>query len=307
MRRCRALLCLASASALQLARRELGLAVGVAASSIGRPAAVAAAAAAPRTIKQRVELEIDGAVQGATVERLTGEGTGLQFPVRDLALFEGAGFEWDAAWPYTADDMRRIDENDDTQFYDFPKLVYHIDEGAVAALTQFYARTIAPGSAILDICSSWVSHYPLDFPARMSRISATGISALELKANAQLTDFVARDLNREPKLPFESASFDVVTCVVSVDYLNKPREVMKEIARVLKPGGRVIFSQSNRLFYTKAVKMWLSMDDLGRLEVIGNYIHFADAFEAPRALDISAKGRGAKDPMYIVDAVRRRA
>ena len=65
--------------------------------------------------------------------------------------------------PCTAGDMRRIDENDDTQFYDFPKLVYHIDEGAVAALTQFYARTIA-GSAILDICSSWVSHYPPTSP-----------------------------------------------------------------------------------------------------------------------------------------------
>ena len=191
MPRCRALLCLASASALQLARRELGLAVGVAASSIGRPAVVAAAAA-PRTIKQRVELEIDGMTQGVTVERLTGESTGLQFPVRDLALFEGAGFEWDAAWPYTADDMRRIDENDDTKFYDFPKLVYHIDEGAVAALTQFYARTIAPGSAILDICSSWVSHYPLDFPDRMSRISATGMNALELEQKRLILEHAVR-------------------------------------------------------------------------------------------------------------------
>ena len=175
MRRCRALLCLASASALQLARRELGLAVGVAASSIGRPAAVAAAAAAPRTIKQRVELEIDGAVQGATVERLTGESTGLQFPVRDLALFEGAGFEWDAAWPYTADDMRRIDENDDTQFYDFPKLVYHIDEGAVAALTQFYARTIAPGSA--REFSTNVGTAPLSDPTASRGLSRDSHSA----------------------------------------------------------------------------------------------------------------------------------
>ena len=282
MRRCRALLCLASASALQLARRELGLAVGVAASSIGRPAAVAAAAAAPRTIKQRVELEIDGAVQGATVERLTGESTGLQFPVRDLALFEGAGFEWDAAWPYTADDMRRIDENDDTQFYDFPKLVYHIDEGAVRSLTNYYKENIAAGSSVLDICSSWVSHYPADFPETMERISGTGMNALELQANRQLSDFEPKNLNIDATLPYADASFDVVTCVVSVDYLIRPLEIFKEVNRVLRPGGKFILSQSNRCFPTKAIAMWLGMSDLQHCLVIGAYFHYSTPSPNPK-------------------------
>ena len=38
----------------------------------------------------------------------------------------------------------------------FSRLGYHIDGGAVAALTHFYAENIAPKSDILDICSSWV-------------------------------------------------------------------------------------------------------------------------------------------------------
>lgn len=38
-----------------------------------------------------------------------------------------------------------------------------------------------------------------------------------------------QDLNVDPKLPFPDESFDVVTCVVSVDYLNKPLEVFKEV------------------------------------------------------------------------------
>ena len=41
------------------------------------------------------------------------------------------------------------------------------------------------------------------------------------------------DLNAKPKLPFADGSFDVVTCVVSFDYLNKPKEVLAEVARVL--------------------------------------------------------------------------
>jgi SAM-dependent methyltransferase len=38
---------------------------------------------------------------------------------------------------------------------------------------------------------------------------------------------------------------------VSVDYLTRPREVFREVARVLRPGGRFVLSQSNRLFYSK--------------------------------------------------------
>ena len=66
----------------------------------------------------------------------------------------------------------------------------------------------------------------------MSRISATGMNALELEQNVQLTDFEPRNLNIEPKLPYKDESFDVVTCVVSVDYLIHPLGVFREGARV---------------------------------------------------------------------------
>ncbi len=48
------------------------------------------------------------------------------------------------------------------------------------------------------------------------------MSEAELERNAVLTDFSVRDLNKEPKLPYEDNSFDVITNVVSVDYLNRP-------------------------------------------------------------------------------------
>ena len=49
----------------------------------------------------------------------------------------------------------------------------------------------------------------------------TGMSEAELERNPVLTDFSVRDLNKEPKLPYEDNSFDVITNVVSVDYLNR--------------------------------------------------------------------------------------
>jgi hypothetical protein len=187
--------------------------------------------------------------RGILVRRFTGDSTPYEFPVRPVTLIK----EWPEDPPFRPEDFFRADNNDDGWFYKVPKLVYHIDEPAVAALTQYYRNNVKAGSDILDICSSWVSHYPLEFPETMGKICATGMSSLEMQFNDQLTGgYQQRDLNVEPKLPYPDNSFDVVTCVVSIDYLIHPIEVLKEVHRVLRPGGKMIVSQSNRCFPTKA-------------------------------------------------------
>ena len=52
------------------------------------------------------------------------------------------------------------DPSDDAAFYAPARLVHHIDDGAVAALTAHYATRLAPGADVLDLMSSWVSHLP---------------------------------------------------------------------------------------------------------------------------------------------------
>ena len=240
--------------------------------------------------------------------------------------------EWPDEIPFTSKDFFRADEGDDENFYTLPRLVYHIDEPAVASLTQYYRNNISKGkggrqishfilkhlprilvlqrigSKILDICSSWVSHYPLEFKDNMKRISGTGMNPLELMANDQLTDYEAKNLNVDTKLPYADSEFDVVTCVVSIDYLIKPIEVLREVNRVLKPGGQVIISQSNRCFPSKAIQMWLNMNDRQHLELINGYLKYA-GFDpaAVRAFDITAKvpGQSYNDPMFIVTAVKK--
>ena len=52
-------------------------------------------------------------------------------------------------FPYTdPGDFKRLDEAPDKEFYKLPKLVYHIDEGAVSALTRYYDKQIADGSDV---------------------------------------------------------------------------------------------------------------------------------------------------------------
>ena len=54
----------------------------------------------------------------------------------------------------------RLDDENDEVFYEPPRLVCHIDDGAIAALTGFYRGVLPPGGVLLDLMSSWVSHLP---------------------------------------------------------------------------------------------------------------------------------------------------
>ena len=54
------------------------------------------------------------------------------------------------------------DGSNDLAFYAPPRLVTHIDEVAVEALTGFYRGLLPDDGRILDLMSSWVSHLPAD-------------------------------------------------------------------------------------------------------------------------------------------------
>jgi hypothetical protein len=164
----------------------------------------------------------------------------------------------------------RVDESDDAEFYVPARLVTHIDEGAIAALGDFYAATLPRGGVLLDLMSSWVSHLPADFA--VSELVGHGMNADELATNPRLTDRFVQDLNREPALPLADARFDGAMCCVSVQYLQRPIEVFAEVRRVLKPGAPFIVSFSNRCFPTKAVAVWRALDINGHAALVHLYM-----------------------------------
>lgn len=193
--------------------------------------------------------------------------------------------------------FRRYDESPDADFYRFPRFVTHIDEGAIAAVTQLYREHFPPGGAILDLMSSWVSHLPPE--VEYSRLSGLGMNEEELKNNPRLDDYVVHDLNEEPELPYGDGEFDGCGICVSIDYLVRPVEVLREVGRVLKPGSPVVISFSNRCFPSKAVAVWHALDDSGRMRLVEGYLREAGSFENIRSLDRSPK-RLFSDPLYAV-------
>jgi SAM-dependent methyltransferase len=200
--------------------------------------------------------------------------------------------------PFPPGFFARADESSDDRFYAFDRLLTHIDDGAIAAVTELYDELELTGD-VLDVCSSWISH----FPSPPARLVALGMNATELAANDAADSWLVHDLNADPTLPFDDASFDAVTCCVSVDYLTRPLDVFAEVARVLRPDGVFVCTFSNRCFPTKAIRGWLSTDDEGHCAIVSAYFELTAGFTEPTAQLRNPGARG--DPLYAVWASRQ--
>ncbi|MGH0033229.1 MAG: class I SAM-dependent methyltransferase [Myxococcota bacterium] len=195
--------------------------------------------------------------------------------------------------------FQRMDESPDAAFYAAPRLVNHIDDATIEALRRTYDELLPADAALLDLMSSWVSHLP---ERPFARVAGLGMNEAELRANPRLTEHAVVDLNADPRLPYEDASFDAVLNAVSVQYLTRPLEVFAEVARVLRPGGRSIVAMSHRCFPTKAIRAFHGLPRDGRLALVAAYHELAGGFTGTRQLDRSPEGA---DPLWIVTALRR--
>jgi len=193
----------------------------------------------------------------------------------------------------------RADEERDTVFYAVPRFVTHIDDDAIAAVSDVYDE-LGIGGEVLDLMSSWVSHFRT--PPR--RLTVLGMNADELDRNNEADERIVHDLNASPSMPLESESMDDVVCCVSVDYLTHPVEVFRDVARILRPGGRFVCTFSNRVFPTKAIRAWLYATDEGRCSIVAEYFRRSRAFGEPTIARRTPPGHTG-DPLFAVWATRR--
>ncbi|HSO81969.1 methyltransferase domain-containing protein [Thiocapsa sp.] len=213
---------------------------------------------------------------------------------------------------WSDDPFARPDPRPDEEFYAAPRLVDHLDRTAIAEISALYGRLIPAGARILDLMTSWHSHLPRALEP--AAVAGLGMNMAELEANPVLTKRVVRDLNCDPTLPFADADFSAVICTVSVEYLIRPFEVFREIARVLQPGGRVILTFSNRWFPPKVIRIWQELHAFERLALVLDYLRESGRFGQletfslrglPRPADDTYAGRLAEsDPVYAVWGTR---
>ena len=202
--------------------------------------------------------------------------------------------------PFPPFEFERQDESDDRLFYRHPRLVVHVDDQAIAAIGELFQEVIPPNSVVLDLLSSWKSHWPRGCPK--ARMVGLGLNRVEMQENPDLDDYVVHDVNRDPRLPFDDASFDSVVIAVSVQYLIRPIEVFRDVHRVLKPGGSFLVIFSNRMFFTKAVRIWTVSNDEGKRQIVTSYFRHAKGYEDIRWMERNPQRGPYDDPMYVVMA-----
>ena len=212
-------------------------------------------------------------------------------------------------------DFERIDEEQDEAFYATPRLVVHVDQPAVQTISQALAYLLPPNAEILDLMSSWRSHLPPNLAPR--RVVGLGMNGTEMGENDQLTEYVIHDLNEQPRLSFPDQSFDAAMNIVSVQYLTQPVEVFRDVRRVLRPGGPYVVIFSNRMFPTKAVRIWRESSEQGRVDLVRSYFEQAGGWADIQTIEgnrADSRGNGvperlnwldlAGDPVWVVAARR---
>ena len=202
----------------------------------------------------------------------------------------------------------RHDRTSDNDFYAAARIVHHIDDAARRSLAQYYDSALPQQGRILDFCSSWVSHYPPRIEQAVAHdkivVVGMGMNQAELSRNPILSKTILQDLNMDPTIPSgvcgggaEHELLDASTCVVSIDYLIHPVEVLSSLRERTRLGGIVHLVVSNRCFPTKAVARWLQIDEQERLSMVGDYLYFA-GWRDIEVVDVKAshnEGRAGRD------------
>lgn len=87
------------------------------------------------------------------------------------------------------------------------------------------------------------------------RMISLDIDSENLKRNPNPNRIVADAV----RMPLETSSIDIITCEHLFEHLENPIAVMRECSRVLKPGGKLIFTAPNKWSYIGIATMILPL------------------------------------------------
>jgi SAM-dependent methyltransferase len=174
-----------------------------------------------------------------------------------------SAWKWPPVWPFRSDDFDAM-----------PGVDNGVLEGGYSSnqkskLTEHISKFLGDGEKVLELCSS-TSQGVVDTSDRVVFEDGDVGGANPL---APLLQF------HNPKFPVESNSFDAVVLTDGVECLTNPRDVFREVWRVLKPGGKclVCFASKPSALPNRfsPVKTWTTMTTEQKIWIVGSYFHYS--------------------------------
>jgi ubiquinone/menaquinone biosynthesis C-methylase UbiE len=104
---------------------------------------------------------------------------------------------------------------------------------------------LSPSSTVLDVGAGAGIVEAMNFRDKVARICGVDLDE-RVAGNPMLHEGRVADAAH---IPYPDASFDLIFADNVMEHLERPTEVFTELARVLKPGGKLLFKTPNRTHY----------------------------------------------------------
>lgn len=150
---------------------------------------------------------------------------------------------------------------DDDAEFDLSSLRYCVNPVRYAYFARVLREIRFPGETLLDVgCGGgFLSEEFAQDGFRVTGIDPSPKSIAAAAKHAAENGLEIRyEVGRGEKLPFPDASFDLVACCDVLEHVDDPVQVVREVARVLKPEGVFFFDTVNRTWLSKIalIKIW---------------------------------------------------
>lgn len=118
-----------------------------------------------------------------------------------------------------------------------------------ALFRAFILERLTPGMTVLDLGAGAGIVPQMNFKGLAGRICGVDPDP-RVETNPYLDE---GKVGFGERIPYPDQSFDIVFCDNVMEHLDNPDAVLREIRRVLKPGGSLMFKTPNRRHYMPAI------------------------------------------------------
>lgn len=229
-------------------------------------------------------------------------------------------WKWPPVWPFPPDALDAITTTPEGE--SSSTLIKAYNGKQISKFKEHLDLYVPNGSKVLELSSDVSNNFLSIDETDIDHIYFNDKSIGGVDPMAPLKQF------HEPKFPYPSNSFNTVIVTDGLESLTNPRDVFREIWRVLKPGGRCLccFSSMPAKLpaMTSPVKMWTTMTDEQKIWIVGSYYQYSagpgwkdiegyDLLEIEKATEANSEGvtelvfdetREKTDTGYVVQATK---